>query len=194
MRDEANIVELYADADVSQRIDILIRFYPNFMRLVEGFEQSLSFIIKEEKAYKHRQAKGDLGVRVQTSGTSDPTAREAIDNIMIMDAIRSGNLSDITRELDAEVMQLHEMEVKTLQDMKEDYSILQSSFYYLEPDAADTFVKYLECGRKTEKLAYELDIKPEALKMQMCRVKKTIVEQTAGILERKYQYQFGGEE
>lgn len=28
--------------------------------------------------------------------------------------------------------------------------------------AADTFVKYLECGRKTEKLAYNLDIKPEA--------------------------------
>jgi hypothetical protein len=23
--------------------------------------------------------------------------------------------------------------------------------------AADTFVKYLECGRKTEKLAYDLD-------------------------------------
>ena len=45
MRDEANIVELYADADVSGRIDILIRFYPNFMRLVEGYEQSLSFII-----------------------------------------------------------------------------------------------------------------------------------------------------
>ena len=193
MRDEANIVELYADADVPQRIDILIRFYPNFMRLVEGFEQSLSFIIREEKAYKHRQAKGDPGVRVQTSGTSDPTAREAIDNIMIMEAIRSGNLADITKDLDAEVMQLHEMEVKTLQDMKEDYCILQSSFYYLEADAADTFVKYLQCGRKTEKLAYELDIKPEALKMQMCRVKKTIVEQTAGILNRKYQYQFGGE-
>ncbi|MGO4972416.1 hypothetical protein ACTQ56_10635 [[Clostridium] aminophilum] len=64
MRDEANIVELYAGADVSGRIDILIRFYPNFMRLVEGYEQSLSFIIKEEKARKHRQAKGDLGIRV----------------------------------------------------------------------------------------------------------------------------------
>jgi len=37
----------------------------------------------------------------------------------------------------------------------------QSTFFYLDPDAADTFVKYLECGRKTEKLAYELDIKPE---------------------------------
>lgn len=113
---------------------------------------------------------------------------------MIMEAIRSGDLSSIIRDLDDEVSRLHEAEVATLQNMKEDYSVLQSTFYYLDPDAADTFVKYLECGRKTEKLAYDLDIKPEALKMQMCRTKKTIMEQTAAILNRKYQYQFGGEE
>lgn len=193
MRDEANIVKQYEDADVTERIEILIRYYPNFTRLVEGYEQSLTFIIKEEKAFRHRQAKGELGVRVQTSGKSDPTDREAIDNVMIMEAIRAGDLSGVLKDLDDEVTRIHEAEVATLQNMKEDYSVLQSTFYYLDPDAADTFTKYLQCGRKTEKLAYELDIKPEALKMQMCRVKKTIVEQTAGILNRKYQYQFGGE-
>ena len=52
MKDEANIVEQYADSDVGKRIDILIRYYPNFIRLVEGFEQSLSFIIKQEKEMK----------------------------------------------------------------------------------------------------------------------------------------------
>ena len=87
MQDEANIVKQYEEANVSGRIEILIKYYPNFICLVEGYEQSLSFIIKEEKAYKHRQAKEELGVRVQTSGVSDPTAREAIDNIMIMDAM-----------------------------------------------------------------------------------------------------------
>ena len=111
MREEANIVEQYADADTSGRIDILIKYYPNFLRLVEGYEQSLSYIIKQEKEYKHRAARGDLGVRVQTSEISDPTAREAIDNIMIMDAIRSGDLKSIIRDLDEEVMQLHETEV-----------------------------------------------------------------------------------
>ena len=79
MREEANIVEQYADADTSGRIDILIKYYPNFLRLVEGYEQSLSYIIKQEKEYKHRAARGDLGVRVQTSEISDPTAREATD-------------------------------------------------------------------------------------------------------------------
>ncbi len=90
------------------------------MRLVEGYEQSLSFIIKEEKARKHRQAKGDLGIRVQTSGTSDPTAKEAIDNVMIMEAIRYGDLTSVIRDLDEEVTQIHKMEVRTLRNMKED--------------------------------------------------------------------------
>ena len=88
MREEANIVEQYADADTSGRIDILIKYYPNFLRLMEGYEQSLSYIIKLVKEYRHRAARGELGVWVQTSEISDPTAREAIDNIMIMDAIR----------------------------------------------------------------------------------------------------------
>ena len=37
----ANIVEQYAGADVPARIELLIKYYPNFIRLVEGYEQSL---------------------------------------------------------------------------------------------------------------------------------------------------------
>ena len=51
---------------------------------MEGYEQSLSFIIKEEKAYARKSVMGDLGVRVQNSGTGDPTAKAAIENVMIM--------------------------------------------------------------------------------------------------------------
>ncbi len=80
MKDEASIVEQYADSDVGERIAILIRYYPNFIRLVEGFERNLGFIIKQEQEMKRRAAIGELGVRVQNSHISDPTAREAIDN------------------------------------------------------------------------------------------------------------------
>lgn len=191
MREEANIVEQYADADTSGRIDILIKYYPNFLRLVEGYEQSLSYIIKQEKEYKHRASRGDLGVRVQTSGISDPTAREAIDNIMIMDAIRSGDLKSIIKDLDEEVMQLHETEVRTLRNMKEDFSIFKNSFFYLEPESAELFEKYLMTCRRVERLATELDIPTEALKQQVHRMKRVVVEQTSGVLNRKYQFMGG---
>lgn len=150
----ANIVEQYAGADVPARIELLIKYYPNFIRLVEGYEQSSSFIIKEEKAYARKGAMGDLGVRVQTSGTGDPTAKAAIENVMIMEAIQKGNLESVTSELDEQVVMKYQREVVTIQNMREDYQILRNQFFYLEPADVDSFEKYLQCGRHTEKLAY----------------------------------------
>ena len=188
MNDGANIAEQYASGDVAARIELLIKYYPNFLRLVEGYEQSLSFIIKEEKAYIRKSRRGDIGVRVQTSGIGDTTAQAAIENIMIMEAIQKGSLEEIASELEEEVMVKYQTEVTTLQNMKEDYQILQSSFFYLEPDAAENFKKYLSCGRHTDRLAEDLNTSQEAVKMQMCRTKKIVTEQTSNILIRKYQY------
>lgn len=43
----ANIVEQYAGADVPARIELLIKYYPNFIRLVEGYEQSLKTMTED---------------------------------------------------------------------------------------------------------------------------------------------------
>lgn len=79
----------------------------NFIRMVEGFERNLSFIIKQEKEMKRRAAIGELGVRVQNSHISDPTAREAIDNMMIEQAIREGDLTEVIAELDEDIRRIH---------------------------------------------------------------------------------------
>ncbi|WP_031553921.1 hypothetical protein [Oribacterium sp. FC2011] len=191
MKDEANIVEQYADSDVGKRIDIRIRYYPNFIRLVEGFEQSLSFIIKQEKEMKRRSAIGELGVRVQNSHISDPTAREAIDNIMIMEAIKKGDLDSVISELDEDVRILHEMEIRTIRDMKEDFRVLNNTFYYLNPVDSDMLRKYLEGGSHTEQMAYDLNMKPDALRVRIHHIKKTVIEQTSNILIRKYRVEGG---
>ena len=84
-------------------------------------------------------------------------------------------------------------EVATIQNMREDYQILRNQFFYQEPADVDSFEKYLQCGRHTEKLASELDIKPESLKMQMFVIKKVVFEQTSSILIRNINGQhYGG--
>ena len=78
MADKAlNIVEEYAQADIEAKIELIIRYYPNFLKIVDLHERELQYIIKQEKAYNRRKAKGDLGVRVQTFGISNPTFNEA---------------------------------------------------------------------------------------------------------------------
>lgn len=54
----ANIVEQYAGADVPARIELLIKYYPNFIRLVEGYEQSLSFINQRRKSLRKKKCHG----------------------------------------------------------------------------------------------------------------------------------------
>ena len=71
----------------------------------------------------------DIGVRVQTSGTGDPTAKAAIENVMIMEAIQKGNLESVTSELDEQVVIKYQKEVVTIQNMREDYQILRNQFF-----------------------------------------------------------------
>ena len=68
-------------------------------------------------------------MRVQTSGIGDPTAKAAIENVMVMEAIQKGNLESVTSELDEQVVMKYQKEVVTIQNMREDYQILRNQFF-----------------------------------------------------------------
>ena len=56
MADKAlNIVEEYAQADIEAKIELIIRYYPNFLKIVDLHERELQYIIKQEKAYNRRK-------------------------------------------------------------------------------------------------------------------------------------------
>lgn len=80
-------------------------------------------------------------MRVQNSGTGDPTVKAAIENVMIMEAIQKGNLESVTSELDEQVVMKYQREVVTIQNMREDYQILRNQFFHLEP--ADVVLLFL---------------------------------------------------
>lgn len=70
-----NILNVYEKADSAKKVDIIIRYYPNFLGIVDSYTEGLRYMIENEKAYNWSKSRGDLGVRVQTSGKhSDITA------------------------------------------------------------------------------------------------------------------------
>ena len=77
------IVDEYATSDIKGRIDIILENYPNFLEIMDGYEESLKFLIINERKAARRRNMGELGVRVQTSGISDKTANEAIERVML---------------------------------------------------------------------------------------------------------------
>ena len=79
----ANFVKQYADADAAGRVDIICKNYPIFLGIVDSSTDGLIYVIENEKAYNRSQSRGDLGVRVQTSGAhSDVTANMAISKVI----------------------------------------------------------------------------------------------------------------
>lgn len=65
---EKNLIRVYTGATSEKRIDIIIKNYTKFIGIVDGYTDGLRYMIECEKESSHRQAAGDLGVRVQTGG------------------------------------------------------------------------------------------------------------------------------
>ena len=51
-----NIVERYIRADIEKRVEIILDNYGMFNRILDGYEQSLSIAIRNERDYNRKAA------------------------------------------------------------------------------------------------------------------------------------------
>ena len=99
---EDKLVESYGKATPRERFRLIYKNYSIFPQLVDCYETGLFNRILFEVEYNRRKKNDDdLGVRIQTSHRSDPTAAKAIEHIMIRDAMEECNFSgNILKETD----------------------------------------------------------------------------------------------
>ena len=141
-----NILNTYAKADSAKKVDIIIRNYPNFLGIVDGYTEGLRYMIENEKAFNRKKNSGDLGVRVQTSGNhSDITANSAISNVITRDAIIACDFSgDVLEGVDrGEEFQRDAFLLKT---MRNDYELFNRQLGILDKEEAEVFVQFIRKG------------------------------------------------
>ena len=73
MAAKASFIKKYGNLKPAKRIDIILDYYKDFPGIIEGQQESLVYRIKNERDYERQRRRVDLGVRVQSSGTSNPT-------------------------------------------------------------------------------------------------------------------------
>jgi len=103
-----NIVERYIRADIEKRVEIILDNYGMFNRILDGYEQSLSIVIRNERDYNRKRLLGDSGIRVQTSNIGDITAQTAVENVTIQQAIHDGDWYAATKGADNQNKHRHE--------------------------------------------------------------------------------------
>ena len=179
----ASIIKNYAKADAAGKVDIICKNYPNFIGIVEGYTEGLCYMIENEKAYNRKQSRGDLGVRVQTSGMySDITADTAISNVITKDAIIACDFSgDVLEGVDR--VEEFQRDAYTLRRMRTDFELFNSQLCRLGKNESRIFRDYLSGEKDIGDIAEEEGIQYESAAQKVRRAKVKIKVQMIGFLE-----------
>lgn len=176
-----NIVELYGRSNVGKRVEIILDNYAMFNQLLDGYERSLSIVIRNERDFNRRRQLGDSGIRVQTSNISDITAKTAIENISIQEAIHNGDY--LTALKGADNIAKHRKEIETICRMRDDYGIVTGQLSVLQKEEYDFYLPYINGDKGCFEIAADEGLSPEAVRMRLYRYRSIVKESAIPFLE-----------
>lgn len=182
---KANAIRLYEKESASGKVDFICKNYTNFIGIVDSYTEGIRYMIEEEKAMAFRTSVGDLGIRVQTSGTSDPTARAAINNVITRDAILSCDFSGGVLD-GVENPERYIRDAILLRQMRKHYELFNTQIRSLNQNEQKFFLTYLQYEKKLTDLAEEEGIGYDSLCQRVNKTKKKVKVLMVGFLEGSY--------
>ena len=174
-------MELYEKSSVEKRVEIILDNYAMFNKILEGYEKSLSIVIRNERDFNRKRKLGESGIRVQTSNISDLTAKTAIENVSIQEAIHAGDW--ITALKGADNIYKHRREIETLCQMRDDYEIVTGQLSVLEKTEYEFYLPYINGDKGCFELANEEGLTPEAVRMRLYRYRSVVKESSIPFME-----------
>lgn len=183
MAAEEKITTVYQKASVREKIEIILDHYPNFDRLIEGLQELLAVSIEIDRSMNRRKDRGDLGVRVQSSGIADPTAEMAIGRVTLLNAINTGNLDHELQNTDCPDEFRHEAETIAL--MKEDYRVVRACILVLPCDKAHILQDYYTYKSEARLISTEETFNA-SFYTKVYRIRKQIKDNAEKTLAAKY--------
>lgn len=169
----AKIIRKYETADTGKRIDIICKYYPCFVAIVEDFIDDLEYDIVEEQCYNRRVELGDLGVKVQTSKISNPTQDDGIRNVELHKAILSGDFSGGELD-DTNHGELFIKDAALVRTMLDDFGKFKKKVDKLQPKEKEMFGSYLQQEISLTDIAESSGTNYESAKQKVRRIKVTI--------------------
>ena len=175
---EEKLVEAYGNSNPHERFLLIYKNYSVFPQLVDCYETGLFNRILFEVEYNRRKKNDDdLGVRVQTSHRSDPTAAKAIEHIMIRDAIEECNFSsNILKETDNP--EKHKHDILTIHMMRREFEVFDSALKALPAKEHDIVYTFIHKDRKMLEIAEDRDLAYQTVKNLIGDIKKLLESRT----------------
>ena len=178
----ANLVKKYAVADASRRVDLIYKYYSVFLKTVDGRIEGLLYLIENEKESNRRAEDDDLGVRIQRSRLSNPTADESISHVTIREALKtcdfSGGVLDGTDREEE-----FKKEAFLLKVMRHDYDLFKRQVECLDEEDRSIFVSYIGRKKSTGEIAAEIGAGVDTTRNRIYKIKLEVKENMLEYLE-----------
>lgn len=172
----ARVIQIYKKSSNRERLDLICDNYNRIENILKADVNGMLLLIIEDKASMKRQEKGDLGVRVQSSGIpSDPTGTQGDNEIMLEEAILKCDFSDgIIAGID------HEYFIKERADahrlIRRDLGKFREQLDCLQDDEREFFLPYITKAKCIDDMAEELGISYNSTQRRISRIKRKIDE------------------
>ena len=185
METKANAIRVYEKESAAGKVDFICKNYSNFLGIIDSYTEGIRYMIEEEKAMSFRDSAGDVGIRVQKSGTSDPTARQAISNVITREAIVTCNFSGGVLD-GVENPDRYIRDAVLLRQMRKHYELFNTQIRSLTKSEQKFFLNYLQYEKKLSDLADEEGIGYDSLCQKVNKTKKKVKVLMVAFLEGSY--------
>ncbi len=183
METKSNIIKKYEKADLSSKIDIICRYYPQIDEIINERIAGMKYIVWEEKKKTKHSYQNELGVRVKSSnGYSDPTGNESAFKADLENAIRNCNFSENFLEGIPYSKQIIK-EAYVLKEMKDIQILYNFQVDCMAEHERDTYFKYIKQEIKIKEVALKFGIEYNSAAKWITKIKKILKEDVLEILE-----------
>lgn len=174
----------YETANPEEKVRFILNHFAGFELILTSYEGYIRISIEEECRYNRRKEEGDAGIRVHGGFPSNPTLYQAVRNIEIDKAIRSGDMNRVLMYTDDP--QMHQQDCYILSDMRSDYRYTVEAIRRLRPDEQTLYLDYITGRRDLYQIAEDCGIQYQSAKNKIARIRIRVVKMAGRTLLVKY--------
>lgn len=185
---DSDMLRMYRDSVPEERFELLMQHFGVFPKMLRKLEKKIEYKIKAEREHVKSQRRGELGVRVQTSDLSDPTAKDAIINVVIKEGVQNGEIDgNLLKGL--ENAKEYEEEVRVIRIMRMDFELLEEIIEDLEETDSRLIKQYIQEGRYVKEIAVEEGKSYNAVMKRITRIRAEIKEEIIECLGMNFEFE-----
>ena len=180
-----NFIKKYKEASPEERFEIMLGNYKDFSSELIRAEKKIQFKIKSDQEWSRQKIKEGLGTPVQTSSLSDRTANEAISNVLLEEAFKTGRIDKSILKGVEGASEIEE-EIQMIRIMRMDFELLEGLMENLPEFDARIMIKRYVDKKYYKEIAVEEKSNYDSVKRRIKTLSRELKEEIIEYLEMNY--------